>query len=81
LALAVPDHRTMSRQAETLKVPRPRSEPETVRLLVENTDLKLFGSGGWLVEKHGTRAWYGWRKLHLATSFDTSQLDGSACPR
>jgi hypothetical protein len=79
LALAVPEHSTMSRRAETLKVPRPRSERETVRLLVENTDLKLCGYGGWLVEKHGTRTWHGWHKLHLATNVDTGRHDGSAC--
>jgi Transposase DDE domain len=53
LDLAVPDHSTLSRRAETLDVPRPRSSDEPVHLLVDSTGLKLCGPGEWLVEKHG----------------------------
>ena len=63
LDLAVPDHSTLSRRAETLEVPRPGREP--THLLVDSTGLKLCGPGEWLVEKHGTRTRRGWRKLHL----------------
>jgi hypothetical protein len=57
LALSVPDHTTLSRRAETLEVPRPRSDSdaEPVHLLVDSTGLKLCGPGEWLIEKHGTR--------------------------
>jgi hypothetical protein len=55
LDLAVPDHSTISRRAETLEVPRPRPGREPVHLLVDSTGLKLCGPGEWLVEKHGTR--------------------------
>ena len=56
LALAVPDHTTLSRRAETVEVPRPRSDSdaEPVHLLVDSTGLKLCGPGEWLIEKHGT---------------------------
>src|SRR5436309_6695365 len=55
LDLAIPDHSTLSRRAETLQVfPRPRSGTEPVHLLVDSTGLKLCGPGEWLVEKHGT---------------------------
>ncbi len=37
LDLAVPDHSTLSRRAETLEVPRPRSGSEPVHLLVDST--------------------------------------------
>ena len=51
LDLAVPDHTTLSRRAETLEVPRPRSSngAEPVHLLVDSTGLKLCGlaSGCW----------------------------------
>ena len=65
LALSVPDHTTLSRRAETLEVPRPRSgsEAEPVHLLVDSTGLKLCGPGEWLIEKHGTRRRRSWRKL------------------
>jgi hypothetical protein len=63
LDLCVPDHTTLSRRAETLEVPRPRSGPEPVHLLVDSTGLKLCGAGEWLVEKHGTRTRRSWRKM------------------
>ena len=74
LALSVPDHTTLSRRAETLEVPRPRSGTEPAHLLVDSTGLKLCGPGEWLVEKHGTRTRRSWRKLHLGRDADTGQI-------
>src|SRR5215216_756668 len=74
LDLPIPDHTTLSRRAETLEVPRPRSGPEPVHLLVDSTGLKLCGAGEWLVEKHGTRKRRSWRKLHLGRDADTGQI-------
>jgi hypothetical protein len=74
LDLAVPDHSTMSRRAETLEVPRARGGREPVHLLVDSTGLKLCGPGEWLMEKHGTRRRRSWRKLHLATDADTGRI-------
>ena len=78
LGLAVPDHSTLSRRAETLEVARPRHGCEPVHLLVDSTGLKLCGPGEWLVEKHGTKTRRGWRKLHLATDADTGRIVASA---
>jgi Transposase DDE domain len=48
LNLAVPDHSTLSRRAETLEVPRPRRKREPARLPVDSTGLRLCGpAGGW----------------------------------
>ena len=79
LDLAVPDHSTLSRRAETLEVPRPASDLNAgpVHLLVDSTGLRLCGPGGWLVEKHGTRRRRSWRKLHLATDADTGHIVAS----
>ena len=74
LDLAVPDHSTLSRRAETLPVPRPRSSSEPVHLLVDSTGLRLCGPGEWLVEKHGTRTRRSWRKLHLGVDADTGEI-------
>src|SRR5918997_4037079 len=62
LDLAVPDHTTPCRRAETLEVPRPRprSDGEPMRLLGDSTGLRLCGPGEWLVEKHGTRTRRSW---------------------
>ena len=78
LDLAVPDHSTLSRRAETLGVARPRHGGEPVHLLVDSTGLKLCGPGEWLVEKHGTKTRPGWRKLHLATEAETGRIVASA---
>ena len=55
LALAAPDHSTLSRRSKTLDVPpRQRLRAGPLHLLVDSTGLKLGGAGEWLVEKHGT---------------------------
>jgi Transposase DDE domain len=62
LDLPVPDHTTLSRRADGLDVPRPRSGSgaEAVHLLVDSTGLKRGGAGEWLIEKHGTRTRRSW---------------------
>ena len=74
--LAVPDHTTLCRRAETLEVPRPqpRRDGEPLHLLVDSTGLKLCGAGEWLVEKHGTKTRRSWRKLHIGVDADTGQI-------
>jgi hypothetical protein len=79
LDLAVPDHSTLSRRAETLVVPKPApgASGKPAHLLVDSTGLRLCGPGEWLVEKHGTRTRRGWRKLHLGTDVDTGRIVAS----
>jgi hypothetical protein len=75
LDLAVPDHPTLSRRAETLEVPRPcSSSGEPVHLLVDSTGLRRCGPGEWLVEKHGTQRRRAWRKLHIGVDAETGQI-------
>jgi IS5 family transposase len=74
LDLAVPDHSTLSRRAETLEMPRPVSRSEPVHLLVDSTGLRLCGPGEWLIEKHGTRRRRSRRKLHIGVDADTGQI-------
>jgi transposase len=80
LALAVPDHTTLCRRAETLEVLqlRPRKKGEAVHLLVDSTGLKLCGAGEWLLEKHGTKTRRSWRKLHIGMDAETGQIVASA---
>ena len=74
LELAVPDHTTLSRRAESLDVVRPQPGSGPVHLLVDSTGLKLCGSGEWLLEKHGTKTRRSWRKLHIAVDADTGRI-------
>ena len=74
LDLAVPDHSTLSRRAETLEVALPRLGSESVHLLVDSTGLTLCGSGQWLLEKHGARTSRSWRKLHVGADAGTRRI-------
>src|SRR4051812_63915 len=85
LDLAVPDHSTLCRRAETLEVPRPKPRGDgagggagrdtgPMHLLVDSTGLKLYGAGEWLVEKHGTKRRRSWRKLHLGVDAETGRI-------
>src|SRR5271166_2140930 len=74
LDLAVPDHSTLSRRAETLEVLRPQSSSEPMHLIVDSTGLKLCGPGEWLLEKHGTRTRRTWRKLHIGVDAETGEI-------
>jgi hypothetical protein len=75
LDLAVPDHSTLSRRAETLAAPNLSPNPRRpVHLLVDSTGLRLCGPGEWLVEKHGTRRRRSWRKLHIGVDAETGQI-------
>src|SRR3954471_18172252 len=71
LDLAVPDHSTLCRRAETLEVPRPKPRGAgagaddaaggadggagPLHLLVDSTGLKLYGAGEWLVHSLGNQ--------------------------
>ena len=80
LDLAVPDHSTLCRRAETLEAPcpRPRRDGEPLHLLVDSTGLKLCGAGEWLTEKHGTKTRRSWRKLHIGLDAGTGQIVAAA---
>src|SRR3982751_4413112 len=81
LDLAVPDHSTLCRRAETLEGPRPKPRgagagaddaaggadggAEPLHLLVDSTGLKLIGAGEWLGGEHGPKRGRSWRKMHL----------------
>ena len=75
LALAVPDHSTLSRRSKTLEVPpRRRLGAGPLHLLVDSTGLKLGGAGEWLVEKHGTSRRRSWRKLHIGIDGKSGEI-------
>ncbi len=74
LDLAIPDHSTLSRRAETLSIPEPKAGEAPVHLLVDSTGLRLCGPGEWLVEKHGSKRRRAWRKLHIGVDADTGQI-------
>jgi hypothetical protein len=74
LDLAVPDHSTLSRRAETLEVPQPRPGARPIHLIVDSTGLQLCGPGEWLV---GCRTRRSWRKLHIGVDAGTGRIVAS----
>jgi hypothetical protein len=74
LDLAIPDHTTLSRRAETLTVPRPKMGKAPIHLLVDSIGLRMCGPGEWLLEKHGSKRRRSWRKLHIGVDADTGQI-------
>ncbi len=64
--LSAPDHTTLSRRGQRLKVQLhriPANEP--VHLMVDSTGLSIVGEGEWAAAKHGGKGKRGWKKLHL----------------
>ncbi|CAO3356256.1 IS5 family transposase [Azospirillum melinis] len=73
--LAVPDHFTLSRRAQTLRHPsKPGSSGGAVELLVDSTGVKLCGPDEWLVEKHGTQRRRAGKKLHVGLDAVTGRI-------
>src|SRR3954469_25234907 len=78
LELAVPDHSTLSRRAQSLELPaQPHTTGGAIHLLVDSSGLKLGGPGEWLVEKHGTSKRRSWRKLHIGFDAVTGRIVAS----
>ena len=69
LGLPAPDHTTLSRRGQHLKLTLrrvPRGEP--MHLIVDSTGLSRVGEGEWAAAKHGGRSTRGWKKLHVAVN-------------
>jgi hypothetical protein len=79
LDLAVPDHTTLSRRANTWRSPDKQQSHKSpvggpVHVLIDSTGLEVYGAGQWLEEKHGAKSRRGWRKLHLALDADSGDI-------
>jgi hypothetical protein len=68
--LDIPDHSTLSRRGETIKVVLPREKKGKVTIIVDSSGLKVYGEGEWKVRKHGWGKHRTWRKIHLAVTPD-----------
>jgi hypothetical protein len=75
--IPVPDFSTFSRRGSGLRLPI-KSHSETnspIHLVVDSTDLKIFGAGEWLEKKHKTKPKRkSWRKLHLGLDLVTGDI-------
>ena len=79
LDLPGPDHTTLSRRARTWRPAARRGNRQSLpngplHVLVDSTDLEIYGAGQWLEEKHGAKSRRRWRKLHLALDADSGEI-------
>jgi hypothetical protein len=75
ISIAIPDHTTLSRRGgglTTLLKDIDRTEP--LHLLLDSTDLEIYGEGELLDQKHGVRSHRRWHKLHLGMDVDTHEI-------
>ena len=76
LDIAVPDFSTLSRRSKGLVLPLAKRQAacrEPVRLMVDNTGLKVFGAGKWLENKVKAKR-KSWRKLHLGLDLISGEI-------
>ncbi len=71
----VPDFSTLNRVQKTITVRIPgRRAPGPLNLLVDSTEIRFLGDGGWLARKHGTHRRRQYRKAHLAMDTATGDV-------
>ena len=64
--LDVPDHTTLSRRSQSLKVALNRVAANApIHPIIDSTGLSIVGEGEWAAAKHGGKGRRGWKKLHL----------------
>lgn len=75
VALDVPDHTTLSRRGQTVRVrlPKQPAPAEGWHVVMDSSGLKVYGEGEWKVRQHGYSKRRTWRKLHLA--IDTARQE------
>jgi hypothetical protein len=75
VGLEIPDHTTFSRRSLGLSlVTEGKQATEPVDVVIDSTELKVYGAGEWQREKCGERTRRTWRKLHLAVNPNTSEI-------
>jgi hypothetical protein len=66
VALAVPDHSTLSRRGRTVQIRLPKRARGPLHVVMDSSGLKVFGEGEWKVRQHGWSKRRTWRKMHLS---------------
>ncbi len=75
IALPVPDHSTLSRRISQLSIRLPVVPKEGARhVVVDLTEVKVYGAGEWKTRQHGISKRRTWRKLHLGVDEATGAI-------
>ncbi len=72
--LPVPDHTTLSKRGQDLKVHLPKKAHPTLNIVMDSTGLKIYGEGEWKVRQHGVSKRRTWRKLHLGANPEDGEI-------
>jgi hypothetical protein len=72
--LAVPDHSTLSKRGNELKVKLPRRTSQSLNIVMDSTGLKIYGEGEWKVRMHGVSKRRTWRKLHIGANPEDGEI-------
>lgn len=73
--LQSPDYSCISKRAKQVNIQyRLPSKGSVVHLVIDATELKVYGEGEWKVRKHGKAKWRVWCKLHLAVDAQTHTI-------
>jgi Transposase DDE domain len=72
--LPVPDHSTLSKRSNGLKVNLPKKPAQSLDIVMDSTGLKIYGEGEWKVRMHGVSKRRTWRKLHVGANPDDGEI-------
>src|SRR3974377_2535785 len=77
VALAVPDHSTLSRRGRTVQIRLPKRARGPLHVVMDSSGLKVFGEGEWKVRQHGWSKRRTWRKLHLSVDAASGEVQAA----
>jgi hypothetical protein len=77
VSLDAPDHTTLARRGQTLKVKLPKKVSGHIDIVMDSTGLKIYGEGEWKVRTHGKSKRRTWRKLHLGVEPESGEIQAA----
>ena len=77
LSLTVPDHSTLSKRSQTLKVQLPKKAHGPLSIVMDSTGMKIYDEGEWKVRTHGKSKRRTWRKLHIGVEPDSGEIQAA----
>jgi hypothetical protein len=77
VALAVPDHSTLSRRGRTVQIRLPKQVCGPLHVVMDSSGLKVYGEGEWKVRQHGWSKRRTWRKMHLSVDAASGEVQAA----
>ncbi len=77
VALAVPDHSTVSRRGRMVQIRLPKQVHGPLHVVLDSSGLKVYGEGEWKVRQHGWSKRRTWRKIHLSVDAASGEVQAA----